>query len=81
MRRLFAAARDLTGNLAPLPDVSPDQLAPIVRICDGERQLEMMRWGCRVRPSSAELRLPTFATRKVRTGAAGSARRAAAWCR
>ena len=45
MRRLFAAARDLTGNLAPLPDVFPDQLAPIVSIAGGERQLEMMRWG------------------------------------
>ena len=45
MRRLFAAARDLTGNLPPLPDVFPDQLAPIVRVADGERQLEMMRWG------------------------------------
>ena len=29
MRRLFAAARDLTGNLPPLPDVYPDKLAPI----------------------------------------------------
>ena len=45
MRRLFAAARDLTGNLPPLPDVYPDQLAPIVRVAVGERQLEMMRWG------------------------------------
>ena len=33
MRRLFAAARDLTGNLPPLPDVYPNQLAPIVRVC------------------------------------------------
>ena len=33
MRRLFAAARDLTGNLPPLPYVYPDQLAPIVSIC------------------------------------------------
>ena len=45
MRRLFAAARDLTGNLPPLPNVFPDQIAPIVRVADGERQLEMMRWG------------------------------------
>ena len=45
MRQLFAATHDLTGNLPPLPDVYPDQLAPIVRVADGERQLEMMRWG------------------------------------
>ena len=45
MRRLFAIAEDLTGNLPPLPDVFPDQLAPIVRVADGGRRLEMMRWG------------------------------------
>ena len=43
MRRLFAAARDLTGNLPPLSDVFPDQLAPIVRVAEGDCQLEMMR--------------------------------------
>lgn len=45
MRRLFAAARDLTGNLPPLTGVFPDMPAPIVRVADGESQLEMMRWG------------------------------------
>ena len=45
MRRLFAISRDLTGNLPPLPDIFPDQLAPIVRGADGSCQLEMMRWG------------------------------------
>ena len=45
MRRLFAVSRDLTGNLPPLPDVFPDQLAPIVREAEGGRRLEMMRWG------------------------------------
>ena len=45
MRRLFAAAHDLMGNLPPPPDIYPDQLAPIVRVADGERRLEMMRWG------------------------------------
>ena len=45
MGRLFAVAQqDLTGNLAPPPAVSPDQLALIVRVADGERQLERMRW-------------------------------------
>ena len=45
MRRLFAAARDLAGNLPPLPDVYPDQLSPVVRVVAGERQPETMRWG------------------------------------
>ena len=45
MRRLFAVAHDLTGNLPPMPGVFPDYLAPIVRIAYGDRQLEMMRWG------------------------------------
>jgi putative SOS response-associated peptidase YedK len=45
MRRLFAIEHDMTGNLPPLPDVFPDQLAPVVRGSDGERQLETMRWG------------------------------------
>jgi putative SOS response-associated peptidase YedK len=37
--------RDLTGNLPPLPGIFPDYPAPIVRVVDGERQLEMARWG------------------------------------
>jgi putative SOS response-associated peptidase YedK len=45
MRRLFAVENDFAGNLPPLPDVFPDQLAPVVRVIEGERQLEMMRWG------------------------------------
>lgn len=45
MLRLFAIGRDLTGNLPPMPGVFPDYPAPIVRMADGERQLEMMRWG------------------------------------
>ena len=45
MRGLFDVARDIAGNLPPQPDVFPDQLAPIVRVADGKRQLETMRWG------------------------------------
>jgi putative SOS response-associated peptidase YedK len=45
MRRLFAISRDLTGNLPPIPGVFADYLAPIVRMAEGERQLEIMRWG------------------------------------
>ena len=45
MRRLFAVADDLTGNLPPMPAVFPDMLAPIVHVVDGVRRLETMRWG------------------------------------
>ena len=45
MRRLFEAADDLTGNLPPMPAVFPDMLAPVVRVADGMRRLEPMRWG------------------------------------
>jgi putative SOS response-associated peptidase YedK len=46
MRQLFRIKRDRTGNLPPMPAIFPDQRAPVVRIArDGERTLEMMRWG------------------------------------
>jgi putative SOS response-associated peptidase YedK len=46
IRDLFRVGRDLTGNLPPLPGIFPDYMAPIVRTSrDGERVLEMMRWG------------------------------------
>ena len=45
MRRLFAIADDLTGNLPPMPAVFPDMLAPVVCVADGVRRLEPMRWG------------------------------------
>lgn len=45
MRALFRVARDLTGNLPPMPGVFPDYPAPIVRMADGERELAMARWG------------------------------------
>jgi putative SOS response-associated peptidase YedK len=46
MRRAFRVMRDWTGNLASLPAVFPDTMAPIVRNArDGERELTMMRWG------------------------------------
>ena len=46
IRRLFNLARDLTGNLPPLPAIFPDTLAPVV--CadkSGLREMLMMRWG------------------------------------
>jgi putative SOS response-associated peptidase YedK len=33
------------GNLAPLPEVYPDRLAPIVRNTAEGRELAMARWG------------------------------------
>jgi len=46
IRELARAFRDLTGNLAPLPAIFPDQVAPVVRTgSDGVRELDMMRWG------------------------------------
>jgi putative SOS response-associated peptidase YedK len=46
IRRVFGVARDHAGNLPTLPDIFPDQLAPVVRTArDGERELAMMRWG------------------------------------
>src|SRR6476660_10025206 len=45
IRDLFKVGRDTAGNLPPLPAIFPDQMAPIVRNNDGERELIMMRWG------------------------------------
>jgi len=40
------AIRDRSGNLAPMPGVFPDYLAPIVRNApDGVRELMLGRWG------------------------------------
>lgn len=62
IRRLFKAERDHAGNLPSLLAIFPDYLAPIVRIGGGERQLEKMRWECRVRPNTARSPSPIFAT-------------------
>ena len=40
-----AATADRTGNLPPMPGIFPDQMAPIVRVQDGTRVMEMFRWG------------------------------------
>jgi putative SOS response-associated peptidase YedK len=46
IREWFRVRRDLAGNLPPLPAIFPDAMAPVIRLGDdGERQLEMMRWG------------------------------------
>jgi putative SOS response-associated peptidase YedK len=45
MRAFFKLARDITGNLAPMPGIYPDYAAPIVRNRVGGRELAMARWG------------------------------------
>jgi putative SOS response-associated peptidase YedK len=46
IRQLTRAIRDMTGNLAPLPAIFPNRMAPVVREgADGQRELLMMRWG------------------------------------
>src|SRR3954452_11136950 len=45
IRDLFKVTRDNSGNLPPLPAIFPDQVAPVVRVNEGERELTMMRWG------------------------------------
>ena len=46
IRDLFAVKHDRAGNLAPLPAILPDQMAPIVRLgAEGGRELVMARWG------------------------------------
>jgi len=59
IRQLAKAMRDTTGNLPPLPDIYPDQMAPVVRLAkDGERELTMMRWGF-PSPANAKARMVT----------------------
>src|SRR4051812_16135589 len=45
IRDLFKVTRDSTGNLPRLPAIFPDQMAPVVRSNEAERELTMMRWG------------------------------------
>jgi putative SOS response-associated peptidase YedK len=45
MRKAFNVTRDSAGNVPPLPAIFPDQMAPVIRNHDGERELIQMRWG------------------------------------
>ena len=45
IREAFGVEEDRAGNLPRMPGIFPDQMAPIVRIKDGRRALEMFRWG------------------------------------
>jgi putative SOS response-associated peptidase YedK len=45
IRALFKIARDLTGNVGPMPGIYPDYAAPVVRNAPDGRDLAMARWG------------------------------------
>ncbi|GJD41910.1 SOS response-associated peptidase [Methylobacterium bullatum] len=45
IRKAFGVGEDRAGNLPRMPGIFPDQMTPIVRIEDGRRTLEMLRWG------------------------------------
>ena len=45
MRHLFKIDDDRTGNLASMPGIYPDTLAPVILHGDGRRRMDMMRWG------------------------------------
>jgi putative SOS response-associated peptidase YedK len=65
---LFRVMNRYVGNLPPMPGVFPGYPAPVVRNVGTDRELTMMRWGCRRRRSLAGRRSPTSATRRRRTG-------------
>ncbi len=45
MRQAFNVTRDSAGNVPPLSAIFPDQMAPVIRNHEGERELIRMRWG------------------------------------
>jgi putative SOS response-associated peptidase YedK len=64
IRDLFKIERDTTGNLPSLPAIFPDQVAPVVRMNEGERELTMMRWGM---PSPPQFRGKTTNIRNTKS--------------
>ena len=66
IRHAFGVRHDRTGNLPPLPGIFPDQMAPVVRATDGERELTMMRWGF-PSPSSKGPQHPVTNVRNVKS--------------
>jgi putative SOS response-associated peptidase YedK len=51
MRLLFPQAHDHLGNLAPLPEVYPDQMAPMLRSGVDGPEFVMARWGLPTPPT------------------------------
>jgi putative SOS response-associated peptidase YedK len=67
---LFRVVNRYVGNLAPMPGVSPDYPAPVIRNTDTGTEMVAMRWGMPPPRALAAHRSPTSATRRLRTGAA-----------
>jgi putative SOS response-associated peptidase YedK len=65
---LFRVTRRYEGNLAPMPGVFPDYLAPVVRETGGEREMVLMRWGM---PSSQQALLQAAKKRAQKLEAKG----------
>jgi len=77
----FRVVNRYVGNLAPMPGVFPDYLAPVVRNTDTGRELGMMRWGMPSRRGARALtarRSQISATPSRRIGASGSSQRTGA---
>ena len=83
MRRRFAVARDILGNQPPAAGRVPRrQVAPVVRVAEGVRELATMRWGMPGPSFTGGAAGHQRAQHEAaRTGAAGSGRGTAAWCR
>jgi putative SOS response-associated peptidase YedK len=45
IRALFRVINRYVGNLAPMPGVFPEYLAPVFRNSGGEREMTLMPWG------------------------------------
>ncbi|MCF1709982.1 SOS response-associated peptidase [Tabrizicola sp. J26] len=54
MRQLFPDVPDRLGNLAPLPEIYPDQKAPILRNGTDGQEMVMARWGLPTPPQFLE---------------------------
>ncbi|MDX3929079.1 MAG: SOS response-associated peptidase [Shinella sp.] len=68
IRSFVKATRDLFGNLESSINIYPDQMAPIVRNNDGEREMVRVRWGL---PSSQKALLEAATKRADKLRAKG----------
>lgn len=66
--RALTKAMDRLGNLQPSLDIYPDQMAPIVRNNEGQRELTSVRWGM---PSSQKALMEAASKRADKLRAKG----------
>lgn len=59
IREAFRAMTDRAGNMPPLPEIFPDQMAPVVRQGRDGRELAMLRWGFPSPPAAPARRAVT----------------------